>query len=161
MFLGFPCGSAGKESARHAGDLDSIPGSARSLGKGKGYPLKYSGPEPWGRKEPDMTEQLSGHSLLGVQETRHLLNSHAPTPAAGACRRRASAAPWCRGGEVPGVARFCGWFRLLFVFYSPSCCFCQRIFGRSNVGVHGGLSRILNSVFSPQLLVSLEQKALR
>ena len=84
-----------------------------------------------------------------------------PLRVAGPCRRRASAAPWCRDGEVPDVARFYGWFRLFFVFYSLSCCFCQRIVGRSHVGVHGGLSRILNSVFSPQLLVSLEHKVLR
>ena len=40
-----PCGSAGKESARYAGDLGSIPGLRRSLGEGKGYPLQYSGLE--------------------------------------------------------------------------------------------------------------------
>ena len=38
---GFPCGSAGKESARNAGDLGSIPGLGRSPGDGKGYPLQY------------------------------------------------------------------------------------------------------------------------
>ena len=38
-------GSAGKESACSAGDLDSIPGLGRSLGGGKGYPLQYSGLE--------------------------------------------------------------------------------------------------------------------
>ena len=43
--LGFPCGSAGKESARNAGDLGSIPGLKRSPGEGKGYPLQYSGLE--------------------------------------------------------------------------------------------------------------------
>ena len=42
---GFPCGSAGKESAYHAGDLGSIPGLGRSPGEGKGYPLQYSGLE--------------------------------------------------------------------------------------------------------------------
>ena len=36
-FLGFPCGSAGKESACNAGDLGSIPGLGRSPGEGKGY----------------------------------------------------------------------------------------------------------------------------
>ena len=41
----FPCGSAGKESACDAGDLGSIPGLRRSPGKGKGYPLQYSGLE--------------------------------------------------------------------------------------------------------------------
>ena len=35
--LGFPCGSAGKESACHAGDLGLIPGLGRSPGEGKGY----------------------------------------------------------------------------------------------------------------------------
>ena len=39
--LGFPYGSAGKESTCHAGDLSSIPGLGRSPGEGKGYPLKY------------------------------------------------------------------------------------------------------------------------
>ena len=45
VFLGFPCGLAGKESACKVGDLDSIPGLGRSPGEGKGYPLQYSGPE--------------------------------------------------------------------------------------------------------------------
>ena len=44
-FLGFPCGSAGKESARNVGDLGLIPGLGRSPGKGKSYPLQYSGLE--------------------------------------------------------------------------------------------------------------------
>ena len=37
------CGSAGKESACSAGDLGLIPGLGRYPGKGKGYPLQYSG----------------------------------------------------------------------------------------------------------------------
>ena len=45
VFLGFPCGSAGKESACNMGDLGSIPGLGISLGEGKGYPLQYSGLE--------------------------------------------------------------------------------------------------------------------
>ena len=44
-FLGFPCGSAGKESTCNVGDLGSIPGLGRSPGEGKGYPLQYSGLE--------------------------------------------------------------------------------------------------------------------
>ena len=44
-FLGFLCGSAGKESACNVGDLGSIPGLGTSLGEGKGYPLQYSGLE--------------------------------------------------------------------------------------------------------------------
>ena len=43
VFLGFPGGSAGKEFACKAGDLDLIPGLRRSPGKRKGYPLQYSG----------------------------------------------------------------------------------------------------------------------
>ena len=42
VFLSFPCGSAGKESSRNAGDLGLIPGLARSPGEGKGYPPQYS-----------------------------------------------------------------------------------------------------------------------
>ena len=45
MFKGFPCGSAGKESAINVGDLSSIPGFGKSPGEGKGYPLQYSGLE--------------------------------------------------------------------------------------------------------------------
>ena len=64
-------GSDGKESARNAGDLGSIPGSGSSSGEGNGYPLQYSCLEnpmdrgawqaisPWGRKEMDMTKQLT------------------------------------------------------------------------------------------------------
>ena len=42
VFLGFPCGSAGKESTFNLGDLGSILGLGRSPGEGKGYPLQYS-----------------------------------------------------------------------------------------------------------------------
>ena len=45
VFLGFPGGSAGKESTCHAGDLGSTPGLGRSLEEEKGYPLQYSGLE--------------------------------------------------------------------------------------------------------------------
>ena len=41
VFLGFPGGSAGRESPCNVGDLDSIPALARSPGEGKGYPLQY------------------------------------------------------------------------------------------------------------------------
>ena len=68
VFLGFPCGPAGKESTSSAGDLGSIPGLGRSLGKEKGYSLQYSGLEnsmdsPWGCKVLDMTEQVTSLSL--------------------------------------------------------------------------------------------------
>ena len=45
MSLGFPCGSAGKESAYNAGDLSLIPGLGRSPEEEKRYPLQYSGLE--------------------------------------------------------------------------------------------------------------------
>ena len=64
--MGFPCGSAGKESAYIARDLGLIRGLGRSPGKWKGYPLQYSGLEnsmdcinSCGHKELDTTEQLS------------------------------------------------------------------------------------------------------
>ena len=69
VFLGFPCGSAGKESAYDIGDLGSIPGLGRSRGEGKGYPPRYSGHglvfwpgelhglySPWSCKESNTTE---------------------------------------------------------------------------------------------------------
>ena len=59
----------GRESACNAADLGSIPSLGRSLGEGNGDPLpvflpgelhgqkSLVGYSPWGRKEPDMTEQ--------------------------------------------------------------------------------------------------------
>ena len=43
--MGFPGGSAGKESALNVGDLGSIPVLGRSPGEGNSYPLWYSGLE--------------------------------------------------------------------------------------------------------------------
>ena len=45
VFLGFPCGSAGKESTCNVGDLSMIPGLGRSPGEGKDYALQYPGLE--------------------------------------------------------------------------------------------------------------------
>ena len=45
IFLGFPCGTADKESACNVGYVVSISGLGRSPGEGKGYPLHYSGLE--------------------------------------------------------------------------------------------------------------------
>ena len=45
VFLNFPGGSAGKESACNVADQGSIPGLGRSPGEGKGYPLQDSGLE--------------------------------------------------------------------------------------------------------------------
>ena len=63
--MGFPCGSAGKESTCNVGDLALIPGLGRSPGERNGYPLQYSVLENsmdctvHGIAELDMTEQLS------------------------------------------------------------------------------------------------------
>ena len=65
VFLGFPGGSAGRESACNVGDLGLIPWLGRPPGEGNSYPLQYSGLEmfmdcsQWGCKESDTTEQLS------------------------------------------------------------------------------------------------------
>ena len=67
ILQGFPCGSAGKESACNAGDPGMNPGLGILPGEGIGYPLQYSGLEksldcmvgPWSRKESDTTEQVS------------------------------------------------------------------------------------------------------
>ena len=40
--MGFPDSSVGKESAYDVGDPGLIPGSGRSTGEGKDYPLQYS-----------------------------------------------------------------------------------------------------------------------
>ena len=76
--MGFPCGSASKESACNVGDLGSIPGLGRSPGEGIGYPLQYSDLENsmdctdhGGCKESDTTERLSlFHFLLCDGDTQ-------------------------------------------------------------------------------------------
>ena len=74
IFLGFPGGSAGKESACDDWDMASISGLKRSPGEGKGYPLQYSGLENsmdcvvHGVAGSDMTERLS-HSLALLNRT--------------------------------------------------------------------------------------------
>ena len=64
VFLGFPCGSAGKESAHNAGDLGLIPGLGRSPGEGKAthssiLENSMDCTVHGGHKESDTTEQLS------------------------------------------------------------------------------------------------------
>ena len=68
-----------------------IPGLERSLGKGNGYPLQYSGLEnsmdkgqrnlasytPWGCKELDITEQLSLHRV-GTQPMSPVIYQEQP-----------------------------------------------------------------------------------
>ena len=45
IFLGFPCSSAGKESACNPGDLGSIPGLGKSPGEGERPPTLVFWPE--------------------------------------------------------------------------------------------------------------------
>ena len=72
-FLGFPCGLAGKEFARNAGNLGSIPGLGRIPGEEKGYPPQYSGLE----NSMDCTVHgvAVGHGCLRVTFTFHFLCS--------------------------------------------------------------------------------------
>ena len=63
VFLGFPGGSAGKESAHNAGDLGLIPGLGRSPGEGKRLPTPVFWPgESHGQRS------LAGNSLWGHKE---------------------------------------------------------------------------------------------
>ena len=82
--MGFLVGSDGKESTCNVGDLVSNPELGRSPGGGLGNPLQYSclenphgqrrlaGYSPWGRKESDMTEQLSTaqYSIYGLKNMK-------------------------------------------------------------------------------------------
>ena len=64
VFLGFPGGSAGKESTHNVGDLGSIPGLGRSPGEENSYPLLYSGLEnSMDCIDPD---GKYGHLILGL-----------------------------------------------------------------------------------------------
>ena len=60
VFLGYPDGSDGEQSAHNAGDLGLIPGLGRSPGDGKGYPLQYSG-----------LENSMGCMVMGSQRVGH------------------------------------------------------------------------------------------
>ena len=81
-YKGFPCGSAGKESACNVGDLVSIPGLGESPGEGKGYPLQCSGEletnlrPQWGLKESDPAEQLSLSALMGLPHESSHVSAH-------------------------------------------------------------------------------------
>ena len=68
VFLGFPHGSDGKESAYNAGDLSLIPGLGRSPGGGHDNPLlpgefygqrDVMGYSSWGCEEWNTVEQLN------------------------------------------------------------------------------------------------------
>ena len=86
VFLGFPCGSAGKESPRNVGDLGLIPGLERSLGEGTQFfwtlvfwPGEFHGLySPWGHKESDTTS-LSLFLLPTLQSPELTESNQKPT----------------------------------------------------------------------------------
>ena len=69
--LSYSGGSYGKESTCNSEDPGPIPGSGRSPGDGRGYPLQYSclGSIPaWGIP---WTEEPGGLRSMGLQRVRH------------------------------------------------------------------------------------------
>ena len=65
VFLGFPGGSDGKESAGNMGNLGSIPGLGRSPRGGYGNPPVFlPADSPW-------TEEPGGLQSTGSQRVRH------------------------------------------------------------------------------------------
>ena len=82
VFLGFPGGSDGKESAYNVGDLGSIPRLGRSPGGGHSKPFQNSCLEnphgeriltcysSWGCKKSDMTECLNWTDRWGMKRNR-------------------------------------------------------------------------------------------
>ena len=66
VFLGFPGGSDGKESACNVGDLGSTPGLGRSPGGVHGNPLQNSCLE-----NPPWSEELGGLQSMGSQRVQH------------------------------------------------------------------------------------------
>ena len=71
--MGFPCGSAGKESACDAGDLGSIPGLGRFPGGGLGNPLQYS------CLENPIDRGVGGLQSIGSHRVGHDWSDLAPT----------------------------------------------------------------------------------
>ena len=77
LFLGFPGGSDGKESAYNVGDLGLIAGVGKSPGGGHGNPVQYS----W-LENPHGQGSLGGYSPQGCTEsdpteaTKHSTHTH-------------------------------------------------------------------------------------
>ena len=94
------CGSTGKESACNAGDLGSIPGSGRSAGEEKGYPLQHSGLEnsKGMAKSQTRLSDFHFHFMYGCESW---------TIKKAECQRIGAFELWCwrRLLRVPGTAR--------------------------------------------------------
>ena len=77
VFLGFPCGSAGKESACNVGDLGSIPGLGKSPEKGKAtHSSILAWRIPWTKS---MGSQRVQHDLATFTMLPWQLHSHRGT----------------------------------------------------------------------------------
>ena len=66
--MGFPCGSAGKESTYHAADLGLIRGLGRSPGERKGYPFQYFGME-------NSMEDMDAFSVLMAKNRKYVVKA--------------------------------------------------------------------------------------
>ena len=64
--LGFPGGSAGKESSCTVGDLTLISGLGRYPGEGNGYPVQYCG------LKKSIGSQRAGHDCMSFTHTTAL-----------------------------------------------------------------------------------------
>ena len=100
--VGFPCGSAGKESACNAGDLGSTPGLGRSSGEGNGNPLQYS------CLENSMDREVWRATVCGVAKSHtQLSNSHTHSKALILVQVTAALNP--RRSSVPRRSPFSLW----------------------------------------------------
>ena len=74
VFLGFPCGSAGKESACNARDLGLIPGLGRSPGGGQGNQssiLAWRIPMDRGSQQAIVHGVAKNQTCLSTAQRRH------------------------------------------------------------------------------------------
>ena len=94
------CGSTGKESACNAGDLGSIPGSGRSAGEEKGYPLQHSGLE-------NSKGMVKNQTRLSDFHFHFMYGCESWTIQKAECWRIGAFELWCwrRLLRVPGTAR--------------------------------------------------------
>ena len=111
IYVGFPSGSVAKESTCNAGDLGLIPGLWRSLRGGHGNPpLAWRIPmnretwratySLWGRKESNMTEQLSTYILMSYICSHFTLTTFRSCPQVQSCinltcNRKYCILKWC------------------------------------------------------------------
>ena len=103
---GFPCGLPGwfscKESTCDAGDLSSVPGLARSPGKGNGNPVKHASILAW---EIPRAEEPGGLQSVGLQTVGHDLATKQQL-----CSRRTVTLSYCSfmaRYSVQGAPLFC------------------------------------------------------